>query len=31
MGIPCVVGCGAIHMNERGGNATVKVNGKWSP
>jgi pyruvate, orthophosphate dikinase len=28
MGRPCVVGCGAISMNERGGNATVKVNGK---
>ena len=28
MGVPCVVGCGAIHINERAKSATVDVNGK---
>jgi pyruvate,orthophosphate dikinase len=28
MGVPCVVGCGAISINERGKNAVVKVEGK---
>jgi pyruvate,orthophosphate dikinase len=25
MGVPCVVGCGALHINERGKSATVKT------
>ncbi len=28
MGVPCVVGCGAIHINERAKSAVVDVNGK---
>ena len=28
MGVPCVVGCGALSINERGKSATVKVDGK---
>jgi pyruvate, orthophosphate dikinase len=28
MGVPCVVGCGAIHINERAAMATVTVAGK---
>src|SRR5689334_24584359 len=28
MGVPCVVGCGAIHINERAGSATVKSGDK---
>jgi pyruvate, orthophosphate dikinase len=28
MGVPCVVGCGAISINERGATATVKAGGK---
>jgi pyruvate,orthophosphate dikinase len=28
MGVPCVVGCGAVHINERGKTATVAAGGK---
>ncbi len=28
MGVPCVVGCGAIHINERAKSATVDASGK---
>jgi pyruvate, orthophosphate dikinase len=28
MGVPCVVGCGAVHINERAKSATVKVGDK---